>query len=357
MWQKLRRGLFIVCMGILALLAPVVSAQDVPVPDLTGLSVAAATSMLNKIGLKVGIETNEGWTAESGLPQNTIKSQTIPAGQSAPFGSSIDVTVLRSANALLIYDDNDITLVNKTGGDLNLGGITFSTLDGNSASFGASRWSNNLQNDQCTQLWSLARNGAKGLDECTFIQNWLTTNNPAEHFWTGAGGTTQFALFQDGIQRATCPVSATGRCEFYVSSSASADTTPYVYFVYTTDRLAILNQSSDQFMVTAGFNVYNYNTQVPGVGLNLGDTTLYKLDVNPVASVERLAPNQCILYTNGSPTSPEAPQACDIIARKDLDPSIIFWGKAFEMDSVTDGQRHTCPAATEGKLTICAMPR
>ena len=61
----------------------VVLAQDtVAVPDLTGLSVPEAATLLNRSRLALGVETGEAWTPESGLEQNRIKSQSIPARSS-----------------------------------------------------------------------------------------------------------------------------------------------------------------------------------------------------------------------------------------------------------------------------------
>src|SRR6187455_146205 len=105
--------------------------QTVTVPDVTGVYVPQAAAILNKNGLRLGVENNQGWTADSGLPENTINGQSIAAGQSAPFGTAVDVNVLRSPNALVIYDDNDLTLVNHSGGDLNLMGMTFVATNGN----------------------------------------------------------------------------------------------------------------------------------------------------------------------------------------------------------------------------------
>ena len=114
--------------------------QTVTVPDVTGLNVPQAAALLNKNGLRLGLENNQGWTADSGLPENTINGQSIPTGQTTPFGTTIDVNVLRSPNALVIYDDNDLTLVNHSGGDLNLTGITFVAANGNGAQLAGSRW-------------------------------------------------------------------------------------------------------------------------------------------------------------------------------------------------------------------------
>jgi hypothetical protein len=341
----------------LCLMMTSAGAQDgVTVPDLTGLSVPAAAAALNRLGLSLGAETNQGWTAESGLPQNTIAGQSIPAGGAVAAGTAIDVTVLRSANTVLIYDDNDLTVVNRTGGELNLAGLTFTTLDGNPAQLAGARWSGGLRQDQCVQVWSVGRNGPKGLDECSAIQNWLVTNNPAEHFWTGGGGTTQFAVLQNGVQRAACPIANPGRCEFYLAAGAADDATPFVYFAYTPDRLAIINTSSDQWMVLAGFTVVNYFAMAEGAGVPVGDPTLYPRSSSEIGTVQRLAPGQCILYTDSAIVVDSPPQPCDVIARLDIGSSVIFWGADFGLRG-SDGQERSCPVATPERLTICVMPR
>ena len=335
----------------------VILAQDtIPVPDLTRLSVPQAAATLNRVGLALGVETGEAWTAESGLEQNRIKAQSIPAGQPATPGTAIDITVARSPNVILIYDDNDLTLVNKTGAELDLAGLFFNTLDGAPAGMAAARWGGTLRDQQCTQVWSIGRNGPKGLEECAVIQNWLVTTNPAEHFWTGAGGTTRFAITQNGIQRMTCPVANPGRCEFYLSGGNGGETTEYIYFAYTAERLAIINQSADRWMVLAGFTVYNNFVPQAGLPISIADPALYGGNVNPVARVGQLAPGQCILFTNSAPDSGTPPQPCDVIARLDINPQLIFWGAAFDMEG-QNGQKHNCPAATTGRMTVCVMPR
>ncbi len=339
-----------------SILSGQVGAQDaVQVPDLTGMNVPQAAAVLNRVGLALGHETGEAWTAESGLEQNRIKAQAVAAGQTAANGSAIDVTVLRSPNVVLIYDDNDLTLVNKTGGDLDLTSIIFSTLDGNPAQFAASRWAGSVKNGDCTQIWSVGRNGPKGLDECSTVQNWLVTTNGAEHFWTGAGSSTRFAATQNGIQRGQCAVANPGRCEFYIPGGASADVTNYVYFAYGVHNAAIINQSSDRWMTLSDFIVYNNFTPQKGLAIPLGDMTLYKVR-NPVARAGQLAPGQCVLFTDGSPDGNTPPQPCDVVARLDISPTLVFWGATFDMHG-SSSQRHTCPAATADKLTLCVMPR
>ena len=111
-------------------------------------------------------------------------------------------------------------------------------------------------------------------------------------------------------------------------------------------------------MVLNGFTLYNFNVpQQGGLALNVADPSLYGANVNPVARLGQLAPGQCLFFTNTAPTSQQPPEDCDVIARFDMGASIIFWGAAFELDSASDGRRRSCPAATDGRLTICVMPR
>ncbi len=353
----MRTGLILL---ILLLLIVPVAAQEVVVPDVTGLSVPAAAAALNRLGLKLGVEVGEGWTAESGLPENSVRGQSPEAGQLTAYGAAVDITVLRSPNAALIYDDNDLSLLNRTGAELDLAGITFSSSDG-TLNFAASRWAGILRDTQCVQVWSVGRNGPKALDDCSTIQNWMVIpNQPEQHFWTGRNGVTAFNIFQNGVLRASCPVANPGRCDFYLTSAVGGgDSTEYVYFAYTPDRLAVINRSTDQWMVLRGLTVYNNNPtlQQPGAPIPMGDPVLYPLVLNPVASVEQLAPGQCVLFTNSSPTRESPPQDCEVIARLDVDPTLIFWGADFETESQTQNRRYNCAAATEGRLTICVMPR
>ncbi|MBA3871037.1 MAG: PASTA domain-containing protein [Anaerolineae bacterium] len=346
----------VIVLIIILLLGSQVHAQDaVQVPDLTGMNVPQAASALNRVGFALGNETGEAWTATSGLEQNRIKSQSVSAGQTATSGSAVDVTVLRSPNVALVYDDNDLTLVNKTGGDLDLNSIIFNTLDGNPAQFAAARWAGSVKNGDCTQIWSVGRNGSKGLGECSAIQNWLITKSGAEHFWTGEGNSTHFAVTQNGIQRGQCAVANPGRCEFYIPGGASGDTTDYIYLAYGAHNAAVINQSTDRWMTLSGLVVYNNFAPQKGLTVPLGDMSLYTTK-NPVARAGQLAPGQCVLFTDGSPDGSTPPQPCDVVARLDIGPTLIFWGAPFDLQGSSD-QRHTCPAATAGNLTLCVMPR
>lgn len=327
------------------------------VPDVTGMTVPVAAAELNRARIAVGQEIGQPWTLESGLTRNAIAEQSISPGTQVDPGTPIDLTVLRSPNVVLLYDDNDLTLVNQTGGVIDLTGIFFQAVDGNHASFAASRWGRELRENRCGQIWSVNRNGPKGLDECEYIEHWLTTNNGAEHFWTGAGGTTQFSVTQNGIERAVCPVANPGRCEFYIPAISAGDMTEYVYIAYTTDRLAIINNSEDKWMPLAGLELKNNNAEPKGAKIVPADPTLYGSNLNPAANLQRLAPGQCIFFTDSSPAAQTPPQPCDVVAQLNVGPSVIFWGAEFPVDSVSDDQPHSCPVAQAGRLIVCILPR
>ena len=350
--------LLLICTLMLIAGAQFVVAQGtVTVPDLTGLNVPQAAAALNRAGLKMGTEENVAWTAESGQERNRVGGQSVAPGTSVEQGAVIDITVLRAPNAALIYDDNDLTLVNLGGGNININNLSFNAVDGSGASFAASRWANNLRGNQCLQIWSVGRNGPKGLDECPLIQRWIVTTNTNEHFWTGSGGTTAFNVMQGGVERAVCPIANPGRCEFFLPGGArTGAVTPYVYFAYTPDRLAIINNSEDRWMAIGNLVVRNEFAQPRGAAVNVGQPATFG-SPDTLGEINRLAPGQCLLFTNSSPTAEQAPEECDIVARLDIAPSLIFWGANFPVESISDDTARSCPAATEGHLTLCVLPR
>lgn len=348
----MKRSLIVIAILTMLLFVQAVLAQEtVTVPDITGMSAPAAAALLNDAGLRLGTETAVGWTAESGLEPNTISQQSLAPGQSAARGSAVDVTVLRAPNVAMIYDDNDITLANLNAGTLSLGNITFNAVDGSQATaFTAGRVpASQIDTGECAQVWSVGRVEPKRLPECTGSIFWLTTNNRTEHFWTGANSTTQFAVYQDGIQRAVCTVANPGSCTFYLSGGGSSEVTEYVYFAYTRDKFILYNQSPDQFMPLPGLQIFDargsgYPITTPGA---YGDAV--------IADVTRLAPGQCIHILNNAEGGP--PQPCNVVAEASVNLDYIFWYEAFTMTSLTDGEQRTCPGATEGRLTLCILPR
>jgi len=356
---KMRRKIILLIIVGLVLFPQLVAAQDtVTVPDIVGMGEPQAAALLNRSGLNLGAEENVAWTQESGLPENTIGSQSIPAGQSVARGTAVDVTMLRSSNTLLLYDDNDLTMVNQSGGTMPLDGIVFRSMGGSQESFfTATRWRGALDSDDCAQIWSISRGEPKNLPECPSNIFWLSTRFEEAHFWTGAYGATQFKVEQNGIERAVCPVANPGRCEFFLAGGGSgADATNFVYFAYTPDQLIVRNPTEDRWMPLNGVQIVNNAPPVAGSTFAFGSPDVF--GSQPVVGrIDRLAPGQCLLYTGSATVSDTLPQPCDMVARLDLDPSVNFWAQAFGVDSASDDQQHTCPAATPGKLTICVMPR
>jgi hypothetical protein len=359
--------LFFISILLISLVALGASAQEnnVVVPDVTGLPVAQAAARLNEAGLNLGAQT--AVTDAAGAVPNTVISQAVAVGTSVAYGTAIDLSVVLPPNARLIYDDNDITLVNITDQATNTSGLVFISIEGTTASYAASQWDSSLREHQCFQLWSLNRNGPKGLEECDFIQVWRTTADTSAHFWTQSNGVMRFAVQENGVERAVCPAAPANSqdiptvCEFYLAGGGGgSDTTGFVYFAYTTDAIVLINTSDDLWMPSAQNNLYNYNPGLssPGAALSFGNPDLLREEhrVN-LGIIAQLAPGQCLMYTLTTASVSEAPEGCHIIAQRALEPNIAFWTANFEVESVIDGLRRICPAAVPNRLTRCIVRR
>lgn len=354
----------LVTLGSLLVLGLSASAQtQVVVPDLTGLNVPTAAAELNRLGLRLGEQNAQAWSLEAGVAENTIGVQSVAPGNNVELGTTVDVTVLRTPNLRLIYDDNDITLVNLTGQAIDIGALRFETAEGTSASFDASRWSSELRANQCLQLWSVNRNGSKGLPECQAIQNWLTTVNPGNHFWTGSNGVSVFEVRQNGTVLNGClaaPSNSQDRpitCEFYLPAGGTGDVAEFVYFAYTVETFAAINPTDDMWLRLNRTTIINPNpsTGQLGASFRLSDAAIFG---NPeiVAEIGRLAPQQCLLVFDSTLASASPPEPCDVIAQLGIPSDQHFWLREFELES-RDGRKFTCTGAVEGKRTICIMPR
>lgn len=331
--------------------------QTVLVPDLTGLNIPRAAAALNRAGLRLGAASAQAWTAASALDPGLIAAQSLPPGSAAQPGAAIGVTVLSADQVRLLYDDNDLTLINLTGAPLDLTRIVFSGTDGTKR-FLAWRWRSRLDDGDCTQIWSVRRGSAKSIAGCGSIF-WLTTNDASEHFWTQASGAGQFDIVRDGVSLATCDPAppnsqdAPLTCAFFIIAGAAANpVADYIYFAYTTDRFAAINTTPATWMPLDETPV-----QIAGLQVRLGDPALFG-SPETVADVRRLAPGQCTLLTLAPLAGAAPPEACDLIAQSAVDATQAFWTVPFDILPVTrPGERLTCPAATEGRTTICVMPR
>jgi hypothetical protein len=354
--RKQLSTLLLVIFALILNLPRITSAQgeSVAVPDLTGLSVPQAAALLNHDGLNLGVEKAVPWTEASGLPQNKVSGQSVAAGQQVAKASAIDVTVPRVTNIILLYDYNSFTLVNKTGLNLELGDLKLN-------SFAATTWKvSQIADGQCAQVWAVSRRGPENVPDCAKIQTWYFNTNKAIHFWRSAPGATQFSFIKGGVPYGICdaapPDSKPMRCDIYLADSAQDDLSDYLYFAYSADQLIIHNISKDVWTPLSDVKLINNLPAAKGQTFAPGDINNYAVHV-PVGRVDKLAPNQCIWFTNGNSALTEPPQACDVIAQLKIDPGLIFWASDFGVDGVLDTRSHICPKATPGKLTICVMPR
>lgn len=341
------------------------SAQDgdpVVVPDLTGLNVPQAAAALNRVGLAVGRENPVAVT--EGVTPNLISGQSVAPGQTAPAGSAIGVDIPRNANVRLFYDDNDITMMNLRNQNIPLGEVIFEVVEGTqAASFEALAWADQLRGRRCAQLWSVSRGEPKDVQGCRSIQRWQTTNNPARHFWTTSSGARTFRVMQGETERALCQAATPSAansplsCEFYLPSVGGGnDVTAYIYFAYNDDKLAVFNNSADQWMPVNTTPIANALADPAPFGreFRLNRALFGRPDI--VANINRLAPGQCLLFINSAAPDAEPPQACDVIATYTVEPSQRWWTANFEV-LTTDNRRRTCNAATPDKLTLCIMAR
>lgn len=334
--------------------------QVVVVPDVTGLNLPQAAARLNSAGLRLGTQNAQAISGPSEMA-GIVTQQSVSAGQTAAPGSTVNLIVLSASNVRLIYDDNDMTLINNTGAVLDLTGIIFNSSSGAHRLLG-SRWRGDLKAGDCTQIWSISRRQSKNVEGCSSIY-WLTTNNTSEHVWTQTAGVTEFFVLQNGVPVVTCPAAPPNSennpaiCEFYMlMDSDMGGVTEYVYFAYTLDHFAVINTSVDAWMPLANTPIYSPTLPAQN-GLILGDARLLG-SPQTIANVQMLAPRQCLLFTAAALNSVIPPQDCDVIAQQQLAADTLFWRSPFQLAAVTlRGQKITCPAADSKRMTICVMPR
>lgn len=363
-----RISLFVLAVGLALFTGFNVLSQNtstVMIPDVVGMTVPQAAAALHKAGLRLGAQTVV--YAEAGQ-SDTISTQTLAAGTSVNTGSTVDVEVVIVSNVLLIYDSNDITVVNLTGGNLNFGSMQLSS--GGEADIPPTafilrdipNFGGQLEHAQCVQIWSDAADSSKPVPACERgVRNWFSTILPERHFWTGANGADRFTVSYRNAVVGTCPTFR-GRnertCPLRVRLDASdTDTAEYLYFVYTTNELAVLNPSASRWMPLDNVQIENHNlddlAQLPRIAA-LGDDT-------------RLAPGECLLFSapieeeatsdaeSATPTAvtDHLSEECFSVGQATFTVS-RFWGGAFPVRGTSE---RTCPPAQRGQRVICMIPR
>jgi hypothetical protein len=340
--------LVLLCFLVIPALGQESSQTDVPtMPNLSGLTVAQAHALLYEHGLALDpviISTNSGTGT-----LNTIIDQSLAAGETISEGDVISVSVLREYNLELIWHAADnggdsFTIVNLTEGVLNLEQLGFETADG-SRKADIRLWPNILRERQCIQLWPFEEINGIRLDECRFLQGGgiLTVENEAEQFWRGTGS---FYVFQEGLRRAECQLSA-GRCQVWISPSAiSEDFSPYVFFIYNQHELIIHNRSETEWLPL--------NQLALNDGQALDDTHEWDI-ANFSDELPFLAPNQCARISDGSANRLAN---CVEIASRSVSGDAVFWRDGFTVHSLHLGDvSKECPAAVGDEASICLLMR
>jgi hypothetical protein len=350
---------FLLLILLCSSLAAGVSAQDtVIVPDLTGLNVPQAAAALNNAELLLGAENAELWTETSSVPQGSVLNQSLPPGSEASSGTAVDLTILYPANIQIVYDNNDLTLINHAGIQLNLNQITFASANG-AASFQAANWRGDLKDGDCGQIWSINRSDPKATEGCNSIY-WLTRRDTALHFWTQDNGVSEFSMLLGGIELVTCPAAPSGSqdnpltCEFFFPGglSPSSINTAFLYFVYTSNYLAVVNTADDLWMPLDQTPILDTNSQNSFL---FSASELYG-DQEIVGDINRLAPGQCIVFTVGE-INPVAPDLCDnVIVQQAVTSGTAIWINGFKVQSSVDEKRRVCPPARD-RLNLCVMQR
>lgn len=339
-----------------------VSAQGstVTVPDVTGMNAPQAAAALNAAGLKPGLLTNAAVTETQIV--NTVVTQNPAAGTQVAAGSAVDLQIARPNNVRLLYDDNDLTLINLSRQSLPLENIVLRETDGEKR-FRGQRWGNQVRAGDCVQVWSVGRGEPKSVPDCRRVNSWLTTNDTSQHVWTAASGVQSFNVMQDGQQRAQCQAAPRGSqdtptvCEFYVESAASDPTLAYIYLAYTADALVVRNPSEDSWL--------RLNVEVTPAGgeqfvlnrheiYDAVDPLIISTNANGVTVVPQLAPNQCLLFRAPDIPLEAMPEPCMMLGNRTE--QAPFWRSDFTVLD-RDNKPRTCKAATPGRLTICIMPR
>ncbi len=322
----------------------------ITVPDLNGLSVPVAAGELNRAGLQLGHEQIIAVDPASGDTENTIAAQSPAAGDSVARGTSIDVRVLRAANAYLIYDDNDLTLVNVQSGLLDLSEVQFSAVGPNGpVEFNPTAWAANLDEGRCGQIWSVGRVSSKEIDGCSVIL-WMTASSSSQHFWTHTAGIQGFSVIQNGEVRALCPAAPAGsqdaplRCDIVFEMDYAQEHVSYIYLAYTTDRLIVHNQTAERWMEFSDTVLRDSASR----DIDLSALDIFSADERPA----RLAPDECILFAADVDAQP--PEPCHVIGLVPVDTA--FWLQPFRVIGRDDYPR-VCEAAEADTLMICVMLR
>jgi hypothetical protein len=332
------------------------------IPPVIGLNVPQAAAVLHRAGLTLGalehrLMPND--TGSSSLPVGRVIGQMPDAGSAADVGYEVSLVVELPANVAVIYDDNDLTLLNLTGREIDLASVSIS---GGGQVLSGSRWrAARLPSGRCVQAWSISRAVSKPVEGCEDIGAWFATLDRTAHVWMSPEA-AQFELSIAGVPVMTCPTAPTTtletplRCAGYWSAQADGQNVArFLYLAYTMDALVARNPSSDYWM-------YLDRPLETGSGqvVHLSAADWYESVLPAILSENagkmlRLAPEECAWLRAADSSEVGLPQACGLIAAEGVQDA-PFWREDFSLMGF-DGVRRACAAAVSGRLTICVLQR
>lgn len=340
---------------------PEQTASAIAIPDLAGLTPPQAAAALNAARLQLGSQTS----VTASVPQlaGTIAGQVPTAGNTISPGATVDVVVAYAPNIRLIYDNNDLTIINTGERPLDLRTIDLQASDAVPVRFDGQRWGRRVEPSDCVQVWSIRRTQPKSLAGCRHIESWLSTTDTGQHVWKQSAGVQRFMVRQDGVSRGECPAAdgATREnpmvCEIYLEQNQPAPVWPFIYLAYTQDTLVVHNTSGDRWMrlnapvtpATGGafsFNDVNLYKAIDGLVVNAG---------NSGSALRQLAPGQCVRFRTASAPTNTLPEPCLLFADA-LVNGVPFWNAPFTIEDVS-GDKHVCEAALPDVVTTCRVLR
>jgi hypothetical protein len=334
------------------------ASSPITVPDVVGLTVPEAAAVLHRAGLKLGPQTSVYRLDQA---HNTVIGQTPPADASAEPLSEVGIEVVIQTNIEIVYDNNDITVINLTGTTLNGGRMRFEAIDSGLPSPPAFSFNEvadlrvSVDDDQCLQFWSISEGMGQPADGCARgLDGWFASILTERHFWTRASEAATFRFWYGDQPVGDCPtmrdLRGKQRCPMRLALDPDeGDTAEYLYFVYSADQLIVKNASARRWMAVDG---------VTFGGIDLGDFARIPRETF-VGSERRLAPGECILLTaasisTGEPIQDDLSVECFVIARGELSDVDLFWRRGFAL-----GDAASCPPppATNAARSICLVPR
>lgn len=342
----MRQILLTLCLLCLSIVPTI--AQDTPEPpdisDVIGLSVPQAEAFLNRLEYRLNPVLINDFSSDATL--NTI------IGYEITEDNQVSLSVARETNMRLVWDisaylegaaflgdldgDELFTVVNLSDEDIPLRNIQI-------ADFNAVTWGTSLRAGQCVQAWTFNEINGYRLPDCESVQGGiLNLVDRSQQFWRNEDS---FDVFQNGIHRATCQQSD-GTCTLWVSPTVIAEEiAPYIYFIYDTEQWIVYNNSATQWIDLSQVSINDQQV--------LADARNW--DSIRIADLERLAPNQCLRFTQNAEL--ETLTDCDEIAVQEVAVEGVFWIDSFTVnDSLNVRQARQCPASL-GERTICLLGR